>query len=497
MLGFVSISAFGAFALGQAIGSGATDDVLSYAPLTAAGVWFVLAAMIFVRTLQQTARPDGLDGLLTTVPYRDVVGGLVLTELAGLLLYIGIPVLAVPLAFAVGAGSVLAFVSMLVALVSVGSLGLLSGMTVGFAVKSVAIRSEFVARYKSAIWIIAALIYVGIFATQSQGRVFLPVVRALSGPPLGWFADLALLPVVPGTSAVHATLAVVIAVVGLPLLIAVLVIVAGTLWYTDPATSESEAVETETSTRAGPFERLVDHRTAWVAQKSWLRARRAPIKLSFVAYPFFFVATQFAQAIESGTFPATLPPFIAIYGAWAVGAAFTLNPLGDEGAVLPVTITSGIPGRTFVRGLVAAGVSVGVPIVAVLTLIVGLLSDLPASVVITLTVVSAALCVGASGLATGIGTAFPRFDAARVGRSREAVVPSYMAFVVYSVVLIVCAAPGLATSVPLVADGLSGLVGVSSAAIRIAGAVVTVVLVGVLGSASYWYASRTFDQYTM
>jgi len=41
------------------------------------------------------------------------------------------------------------------------------------------------------------------------------------------------------------------------------------------------------------------------------------------------------------------------------GVAFGLNPLGDEGDVLPVTLTTTVSGRTFVRGLAILGFSVG------------------------------------------------------------------------------------------------------------------------------------------
>ncbi|PSQ49677.1 hypothetical protein BRD12_05315, partial [Halobacteriales archaeon SW_12_67_38] len=52
---------------------------------------------------------------------------------------------------------------------------------------------------------------------------------------------------------------------------------------------------------------------------------------------------------------AVAPVEIALLVPWLAGATFGLNPFGDEGAVLPATLTGAISGGAFVRGLALVG----------------------------------------------------------------------------------------------------------------------------------------------
>ncbi|WP_101295682.1 hypothetical protein [Halegenticoccus soli] len=494
LLVFVGAAGLAALFAGRAVRDGGLDAV-GAARTAAAGGWFVVTAVVLFRTLTKGATPDALDGLLTTVPHRDLVGGLALAEFACLLAYIGAPTLVVAVAFGVGAGSAASVATVALALAATG---LLAGFAAGLAAKNLAVRSAFVARRRGLLWAVAFLAYVGVFATQSQGTVFAPVVGALADSPLGWFADLALVAATPDANAVRAALAVSLTAAAVPLSLAAAVSLAGTLWYADGVRPESAAADVErsgapTRSAVGVFDRLADRPTAAVARKSWLRARRAPIKLVFVAYPLFFVVQPLFEAVQTRAVPATLPPFLVLYGAWATGAAFTLNPLGDEGAALPSTLTTGVDGRSFLRGLALCGV----PTTAVLAGVLGALSPLSAATAVALTAAAPIACAGAAGLATGVGVAFPRFEAARISRSREAVVPSVTAFAVYSALLLATALPGLVAGVPAFAAFAGEITGIAPAVVRLGGASAALALVGGLGWVSYRLAARRFDGFAM
>jgi hypothetical protein len=70
-----------------------------------------------------------------------------------------------------------------------------------------------------------------------------------------------------------------------------------------------------------------------------------------VAYGAGLVAIFLANALHDWSVPAVLVYTVGFYGAWATGAAFALNPLGEEWPVLPMTLTSSIGGRTLGGGL--------------------------------------------------------------------------------------------------------------------------------------------------
>jgi hypothetical protein len=110
-----------------------------------------------------------------------------------------------------------------------------------------------------------------------------------------------------------------------------------------------------------------------------------------------------------------LGPVVAVLLAWTAGAAFALNPLGDEGAVLPATLTA-VSGRAFVRGLLAPSL-LFVPVVALLTLLAAVLGGHGPSVALALALVAGFLTVVGAALAPLVGTWFPRFSAIRIGNS--------------------------------------------------------------------------------
>lgn len=500
---FVAAAAFLASAAGGRIAAGDAAGVLSLARPAAAGAWAFIALTVAARAFQN-AEIDNADGMLTTVPHRDVMGGLLLAEFATY----GGPMLAVlaaiAAAFAVGSGSAFGGLGVFVGASGVVLLGFLVGFDLGLATKTLLGRSAFVSDHKAALGAVAMLAYLGAIATDAFGRVVGEAVVALGRTPLAWFADLALAPVADVRLRAAAA-AVLAAAVATPALIAVAVAVAERAWYADPPARDDGGAEPTRGVAdrralalADRLPSAVSRPTAVVAAKSWLRAWRAPIKLSYGLYPLFVFYVPASGALRGDGLGATavvLPATVALYGAWLTGAAFTLNPLGDEGAVLPVTVTTGASGAQLIRGQVLAGALAGAPLTVVGTLAAGALVSFPPVATVLTAALGALLGVGAAATAAGVGVAFPKFETSNVGWSREAVVPSLWAFVVYSALLLLFWTPGSLAQVPVVADAAGDALSLPSAAVTVAGFAVSVALVGVVGWVAYGRAIAAFETF--
>jgi len=469
----------------------AAGELVGLVPAAVAVFTLTMTAYL---TALQLGDIDVRDGYLTTVPARDVVGGLLAAGYLRVTGFFAAPLLVAGAGFAVGAGAPLAFLSVAVAVLALTATTYLVGFPLGAAVAYLLGQSEFVDRYKTALGAAAFLAYLALLFTNNLYEVAQPAVEAAQASPLAWYTDLALLPV-PGADASALRAVVVLAGSVVVAVVAVLasVRVSERRWYDDSAHAEVRATDSASS---GRLDGVLGRRTAWVARKSWLRARRAPLKLVYVTYPAFVLFAPIQGSIEAGRVTASLPATVTLYAAWATGALFTLNPLGDEGAVLPVTVTSGVSGRQFVGGLVAASTLVGTPVALVLAVALGVLGPLSPVAVGCLVVAGAVLPALASTVAAGVGTAFPKYEATNITRSREAVVPSLWAFGIYTIVFLVTA--GLATGLqsPTVADALADLLGVSAAAVNVGGLVVGLALAGAAAAIAARTAVEAFDDYT-
>jgi ABC-2 type transport system permease protein len=490
---FTAAAAWGAHLAGQTL----ADD-----PSEAAGlVGLVPAALATFTTLMaayltaiQIGDIDARDGYLTTVPARDVVGGLLLAGYVRVVGYFAGPLVVAAAAFAVGANAPLAFPLAALALFAVTATSFLVGFPVGVGAAYVAGRSALFERYKSAFGAAAFLAYFGLVVTGNLDEAFGPLVEFAESSPVAWYADLGLLTVVPSTSPLKAA-AVLVGSVALA--------VGGVLasvrlserrWYTEAV----QASDGETdSVSSGRLDSLVGRRTAWVARKSWLRARRAPIKLVYVAYPAFLLVTPIQASVEAGRVTAALPPAVALYGAWMTGAAFTLNPLGDEGAVLPVTATTSVSGREFVGGLVTASAGIGLPVTLAVTVVLAVLSPMQPLAAACVVAAAAILPLLAAGTAVGVGTEFPKYDATSISRNREVVVPSMWAFAIYTLAFLFTAGIATAFQTPFVAETLQDAVGVSTAVVHVGSLVLGVLLAGAAAVLGVRVAIRAFDDFTM
>jgi len=493
VLGFTVGATWAAHGAGESF-AGNAENLADAVGLVAAGVAVFAVALTAYLVALRYGDIDVRDGYLTTVPARDVVGGLLVAGFVRSVAVFVVPMLAATAGFAAGAGAPLVLPLGVLAVLALTTVSFLVGFPLGTVVAYLLGQSEFVDRYKTALAALAFVAYFALIFTNALGDAVQPVVEAASASPVAWYGDLLLLPLpaadasaLRAAAALAGSLAVALAAVPAS------VRACERRWYDDEA--RAGARETE-SAAGGRLDGLLGRRTAWVARKSWLRARRAPVKLLYVTYPVFILVTPIQHSVEAGHVTGGLATTTALYSAWATGALFTLNPLGDEGAVLPVTVTSGVSGRQFVGGLVAASALVGTPVTVTLAVVLGALSPLGALAVACTAVAALALPTLAAAVAAGVGTVFPKYEATNITRSREAVVPSMWAFGVYTLAFLLTAGFATGLQTPGIARGAADIAGTTPAVVHVASLAVGLLLAGVAAALAGRKAVRAFDGYT-
>lgn len=481
----------GAYFAGRVVAAG---DAGWWTDAVGAVVAGVLALVIFtvgLRVIQQSGVPAAPEHVLLAADHREVVASLVVVESLVPLGLVGVPGILASIVFAAGARSPTSAVLVATSVLSLVALGVLGAFVVGLGVRNAVARSRSLARYRSAVGFLLAVGYVIVLFGTGFENVLGPVAAVFGGPPLVWFGDLALLTVHPAASPLRAAGALLSTLVGLVVLGGATSRLAAALWYARPVDPDGTAAGS--STGRLPW---VDRTTSLVVWKAWARARRSPIRLVYVVYPLLFAVGPIASA-GVGDLPRATVPALVVYGAWAAGAAFTLNPIGDETPVLPVTLTSGVGGRRFVRALWLAGAIVGAPLTGVLTTAAGFAAGLGPIDLLATGLLAVTIAGLAPGVASGVGAAFPRTQPARVTRSRRVVVPSLFAFAVYSIGVFVLSIPLWLALGGSARAAVAGFVGLSPAAILVLAGGLSVGLLGAAAIASYRSAAARFDAYTL
>lgn len=481
---------------------------------TAVG-WIGLTVMLAARTVGKTGRIDHETGMLTTVPPRDVVGGLLLAELLRILSIVTIPVLTLSVTWSVVLGTPIPFVAIPLTVLMFLVSALLTGHLFGVLFKTVFARSELLARYKTVVFLLLFAGYMGLVMSNALGWALTRLGTLLQDVPLAWFGDVLLLSVPDaGISIARVVGTVVLVAIAVPLLLRIDMRAAIGLWYADAVKPDAKdrsstlsAFTTGLDSGDDGFLRAVASRpTCAVSANVWRRTMRAPIRLIYVVYPLFLLTGSIQSIVSTGDVPAEFPFLMALYGTWAIGAT-ALNPFGDEGTMLPLTLTSTIRGEQFVRGYALAAILVGLPVVVVVTAITGVVSPLELTETLALTAASVGLGVVGTVVAIGVGTLFPRFGEVRVTRSRRVVVPSKTAFVVYSIVVVLGFGGAAVAAIPAGAAMVSTMVEFWSTVfwhpieipvgiVRLVGGVMAVVLGVVAPMIAYRYTVRRFETYT-
>jgi len=405
---------------------------------TVALLWLFGVFIATQRVVSARPRIDAEPIMLTTVSPRTVVGGLLVAETLRVLAYLGLPVLVLTGGVVYLFGSLVSVLLIPLAAILLGLTAVLVGMALGYAIALLIATSPFVARHKTILGGIAVVVAMGGYLLMTLPQFGGVGQESLAVLPVGWFVDLAVI-----GSPVRGSMARAGVAVGGSLLVVVggVVLVereATRLWFTDPVSGEKEtdvAPEKTTPEQDGTRTALADaiaplgiprgvsQPTRRVAQWSLLRTRRDPRRLNFLLLPVVMVGSGlFSSGMQAASPWMIFAPAAAVLLPWMAGATFAMNPLGDEGTVLPVTLIS-VSGTGYVRGLMLPGLLFGIPIVVLATGGAALVGSFELPATIGLVGVSLLTTLVAVTTAPAVGLWFPRFSAISIGQSREVIPP--------------------------------------------------------------------------
>jgi len=170
-----------------------------------------------------------------------------------------------------------------------------------------------------------------------------------------------------------------------------------------------------------------------------IRLRRYPQRATFFVFPALFLTITVGA--ESSTPATTVTAMGTFVIPWVLGSVFGLNPLGDDGPALPVTILA-LPASTYVRSIAVPAVLFGLPLLTIWTIGGGLIAGLPFSTWAGFEGVGIVLTGFAAVFAPAVGLHIPQYNSMRVGGRSTLVLPSWFALAIETVVLGIMSAVG-------------------------------------------------------
>jgi hypothetical protein len=471
--------------------------------------WFTVTVIFVVRGVGQRGTLSQPEGILTAVPTRQALMGVLLAEYLYFLLWLLVPGVGIGVGFALGVGTPWPALTVPIGVAAAGIAAVAVGYPLGLLVRHVVTRFPFVARHKGALIVVVFLGYFLALTTGTIDRLMVALFEPMQDAPIGWLADLMFF----GAPTLGASPLRAVAAVGLTVGLMFLAVGGGTRvaerhWFSDPALAGEADLESGAETIGDGLERRLEtvfnRVTASLIALAWRRAVRSPLKLLYAMYPLLFATAVGADIVQTGSIPTYLPYGVLAFVAWAAGVVFTLNPLGDQGSVLAATLLSDVDGRTFVRAHVLASLLVAVPLGTVVMAVVAFLSPLETQTAVGLTVAAPVVMVLSSIVSIGVGIAFPRFEATNITRSMKTVLPSRWAFVLFTFYLFLTAGAVTVIAEPLTRQVTAALLSwalpfglsVSPATLSV---VTTVAVVPLAGAplVAYRFAVRRFDRYTV
>lgn len=465
--------------------------------------WLFGVFLVGQRVVSARTRIEAEPFVLTSVPARTAAIGLVIAETFRLLAYLVPSAVLVTGICVVLFGSPAALVLVPLAASLFAATVVVTGSASGYAVALLVATSPFVARHRTVLGTVASLLGMGCYFLFMGIGPFSYDQSSLAWMPVGWIADLAL----AGSGLISAPLrwvgalcsgAAVLSIGGLAV-----DRLTTMLWFIEPVsvvTDESDRNGTDTKELIArrdalaaaaaplPVPRLLSTPTRRVAEWALLRTRRDPNRLTFLLIPLFAVGSAVVNtAVQSGSIETVAAPLCAVALPWVVGSLFAMNPFGDEGAVLPVTLTA-VPGRQYVRGLVVPGLLIGLPLVPLVTGLATLISPYTLLERVGLIALSGFLTCVAAAITPAIGMAFPRFSAISVGRSRDVIPPRMTAVTLHAALTVIPGSvlAGLVLAPELTRGALAGLFGILPAALLELLAAATV---DVVATPADWFAA--------
>lgn len=409
---------------------------------TVVGFWSFWLLVYVSRTLSNEPRIGAEAAVLPATEPRAVLTGLVIAEWLRLLTYLVGPVVIVGAVTAYSLSAPLWFFS-IVATTALATLTIaLTAYTIALGGAVAVVRYPLLARYRIVVGLMGALLiatpYVLIREAQRGELGFLGIV------PVGWYADLFVVgsPILTGSAgrAIGVLLCSGALLCGLGLLAERFAV---TYWYGDGFVSEiarSSVASGRTTGLRRRAERLFislpytsTPPTRAVLLKTLVLTRRKPGRLAVFVVPIVIVGANLLVTDGAVSVTPLAPVAAAIVCPWLAGVAFGLNPLGDEAAVLPTTLTSSVSGRAFLRGLLLPGGVVGVLTVIPGVVLSGLWLGYGLLEVGLLGLFAVSLTCVSLTLAPAIGIRAPRYDAITARGNDEIVPPSLTAIAVHAV----------------------------------------------------------------
>jgi len=279
-----------------------------------------------------------------------------------------------------------------------------------------------------------------------------------TGPPttpVGWYADLFFIgsPMAPALG-LQTVLAVALVVGAIPLAFGLVIRLAPLYWYATPEERSDEG-SAQTTEPTNPPSELIGRTpgtlsgrspTLRVLLGSLRNAVRQPSQYVYLFYYIFPIAPILVQQALSapGAIPLTGGGALLVVGVWLAGGVFCLNPLGSEGAMLSQLVLAQRRAETFVHARLLAGSALGVVLTTAGLLTLTVVTDF-----VTLRLAAAGVIFGgaaavtSAGLALGLGTVLPKFEAIELFESVETVAPSIIAALVHAVLSLVLLLAGL------------------------------------------------------
>lgn len=443
-----------------------------------AGVLFVGVAYLIVldEVVRDGVLGEDIEDLLVVVGPRTIGTAAVLSYLLYAARLLGPVVVVGAVAFGVGGGSALAAGTLVLAGAALCVTAAASTYTVALAIRLALARTDRTGRATRVIKATLLLAMFGLFVW------FRDSMALLGASPLGSYADLGLLAVHTGDP-LKAALALLATGSAVALAFTIAPLLGERVWREDDHAPQPDTEPVDsTAADDGHLERFVSRPVAAVTRATWRRVAREPAVLVYSG--LMIALTVGAGLAASRRAPEALPLIIAFYGAAAVGAGVTLNPLGNEGPALPVVLTTPDGGRHLLAGYCLSAAIPGAILVGVATYAAGGFVEVDGIRRVGMAAIGGTFGGLGPPLASGIGVRLPQFKGIEPTRDSSMRPPHLQAVLVFLLALLVLGVPSLVAFAAT--DSLVDATGLSSAAATGAGAALSV---GCLALAS-WLSYR-------
>jgi hypothetical protein len=443
-----------------------------------------LYMMYTFRSVVRTGKLQVEDrGMVTAMPLREFVFGVLLAEVKMAVVSVGSVAVVGSLAFGYGAGALVPGASLAAWSLLVVAAAPVVTYPVGLAGNWLFTKGGLQGNSRVG----AGLLFVVAYYTALFNSETLAAV--LGASPVGTVVEEMVL---VGAGASGSPLTVVAGVAGLATVAggaaALSVPLARYVWFSEMEFESEHADPQDITVEHGMLARVVPTRVAALAGTVWRRGRRNPYTLAYVVPPVVAVALVYVELVASGRAPAAFPGLVGVFGAMAMGSAFTLNAFGAEGDALPWVLTSPIEARDYVLGHAVASWLLGVPVTlaAVAVAAVGTTPFGPVGVVVSLAF-ALAMTLAAPLVSLALGLVYPAFSSVEPIDGMPTALPSRLTVAGFSVTLTTLGLPGVV-----------GLMLAPSAGPlpTVTGVAVSVAATALAAAASYRYAVRYFTSFT-